>query len=375
MTLLVVSASFFSFQPHAFEYSKSCTASYIKTFEDTKEIKTTGDECMPLIPKPPSFELALAEINLREQISGTNIIQGDMMTHRKAPQSNEIDTLPPTDPASIHETKVPGSQPNKTLTLSSNPLVMDPLSSLKSLYNDAKILCQIQTDNKSQELVSSNILKATSINEDVTNSPFVLAKPTVVNSTNKSNALPTTSNSQKVRFNLNLNDIKYTDECQEIKRARLECVNLSSMPNEYALRKSPSDPSVCFLPSMNVGSSIPFNKTVVLPSIDANPESSILSNEFQKHEIPPRERKVRFQTSLDTKDNGVKSNASFTLPRNHKVLTISKHRAAQESFEKIYSQLDQDYLNIQKQRYLEIFIGTILLLFNCIIISIKKYSK
>ena len=355
MTLLVASASFFSFQPHAsIEYSKSCTANYIKTFEDIKEIKTTGDECMPLISKPPSFELALAEINLREQISGSNIIQEDVMTHRKTQQSNEINTLPPTDPTSIHETKVPGSQPNKTLTynLSSNPLVMDPLSSLKSLYNDAKILCQIQTDNKSQELVSSNILKATSINEDVTNSPFVLAKPTVVNSTNKSNALPTTSNSQKVRFNLNLNDIKYTDECQEIKRARLECVNLSSMPNEFALRKSPSDPSVCFLPSMNVESSMPFNKPVVLPSIDANPESSMLSKEFQKSEIPPRERKVRFHSSLDTKDDVVKSNASFTLPRNHKVLTISKHRAAQESFEKIYSQLDQDYLNIQRQRYL-----------------------
>ena len=350
MTLPVASASFFSFQPHAFEYSKSCTASYIKTFEDIKEIKTTGDECMPLIPKPPSFELALAEINLREQISGSNIIQKDVMTHRKTQQSNEINTLPPTDPTSIHDTKVPGSQPNKTLTLSSNPLVMDPLSSLKSLYNDAKILCQIQTDNKSQELVGSNMLKAASINEDVTNSPFVLAKSTVENSANKSNAVPTTSNSQKVRFNLNLNDIKYTDECQEIKRARLECVNLSRMPNEYALRKSPSDPSVCFLPSINVESS--FNTNIVLPSIDAKPESSILSNEFQKHEIPPRERKVRFQTSLDTKDNGVKSNASFTLPRNHKVLTISKHRAAQESFEKIYSQLDQDYLNIQKQRYL-----------------------
>ena len=353
MALLIASAFFFSFQPHAsIEYSKSCTASYIETFEDMKEIKTTGDECMPLIPKPPSFELALAEINLREQISGSSIIQEDVMTHRKTQQSNEINTLPPTDPTSIHETKVPGSQPNKTLTynLSSNHFVMDPLSSLKSLYNDAKILCQIQTDNKSQELVSSNMLKAASINEDVTNSPFVLAKSTVENSTNKSNAVPTTSNSQKVRFNLNLNDIKYTDECQEIKRARLECVNLSSMPNEYALRKSPSDPSVCFLPSINVESS--FNTNIVLPSIDAKPESSILSNEFRKHEIPSRERKVRFQTSLDTKYDGAKSNASFTLPRNHKVLTISKHRAAQESFEKIYSQLDQDYLNIQKQRYL-----------------------
>ena len=352
VALLIASAFFFSFQPHAsIEYSKSCTASYIKTFEDMKEIKTTGDECMPLIPKPPSYELASAEINLREQISGDNIIQEDAMTHRKAQPSNEINTLPSTDPTSTHETKVPGIQTNKTSTyyLSTNPLVMDPLSSLKSLYNDAKILCQIQTDNKSQELVSSNMLKAASINEDVTNSPFVLAKSTVLNSTNKSNALPTTSNSQKVRFNLNLNDIKYTDECQEIKRARLECVNLSRMPNEYALRKSPSDPSVCFLPSINVESS--FNTNIVLPSIDAKPESSILSNEFQKHEIPPRERKVRFQTSLDTKDNGVKSNASFTLPRNHKVLTISKHRAAQESFEKIYSQLDQDYLNIQRQRY------------------------
>ena len=345
---------FFSFQPHASnEYSKSCTASYIKTFEDIKEIKTTGDECMPLIPKPPSFEMALAEINLKEQISGTNIIQEDVMTHRKTQKSNEINILPPIDPTSVHETKVPGSQPNKTPTynLSSNPLVIDPLSSLKSLYNDAKILCQIQTENKSQELVSSNMLKATSINEDITNSPFVLAKSTVVNSTNKSNAVPTASYSQKVRFNLNLNDIKYTDECQEIKRARLECVNLSSIPNEYALRKSPSDPSVCFLPSINVESSLSFNKNVLLPSIAAKPESSILSNEFQKPEIPPRERKVRFHSSLDTKDDVVKSNACFTLPRNHKVLTISKHRAAQESFEKIYSQLDQDYLNIQRQRY------------------------
>ena len=346
VTLLIAFASFFSFQPHASnEYSKSCTASYIKTFEDIREIKTTGDECMPLIPKPPSFEMALAEINLREQI-----IQEDLMTQRKTQQSNEISTLQPTG---VHETKVPGSQPNKTPTynLSSNPLVMDPLSSLKSLYNDAKILCQIQTENKSQELVSSNMLKATSINEDITNSPFVLAKSTVVNSTNKSNSVPTTSNSQKVRFNLNLNDIKYTDECQEIKRARLECVNLSSMPNEYALRKSPSDPSVCFLPSINVESSLPFNKNVVLPPIDAKPECSISNNEFQKPEIPPRERKVRFHSSLDTKDDVVKSNACFTLPRNHKVLTISKHRAAQESFEKIYSQLDQDYLNIQRQRY------------------------
>ena len=125
-----------------------------------KEIKTTGDECMPLIPKPPSYELASAEINLREQISGDNIIQEDAMTHRKAQPSNEMNTLPPTDPTSTHETKVPGIQTNKTSTyyLSTNPLVMDPLSSLKSLYNDAKILCQIQTDNKSQELVSRQIV-------------------------------------------------------------------------------------------------------------------------------------------------------------------------------------------------------------------------
>ena len=34
---------------------------------------------MPLIPKPPSFELALAEMKLREQISGANIIQDDVL--------------------------------------------------------------------------------------------------------------------------------------------------------------------------------------------------------------------------------------------------------------------------------------------------------
>merc|ERR1719350_2742223 len=48
------------------DYGKDGTSSYIKAFGDIKgTTRKDIDEYIPLIPKPPSFEMALAELSSR----------------------------------------------------------------------------------------------------------------------------------------------------------------------------------------------------------------------------------------------------------------------------------------------------------------------
>ena len=62
--MLLYNFSFIKHRPS--DYGKNSTASYIKTFSDNKGATTKNiDEYVPLIPKPPSFEMALAELNSR----------------------------------------------------------------------------------------------------------------------------------------------------------------------------------------------------------------------------------------------------------------------------------------------------------------------
>ena len=331
------------------DYETNCTASYIKTFSDNKgTTRSNIDEYVPLIAKPPSFEMALAELNSRilnvDQHKNDDILSNNIDETNIQDSTPTTYTSPKSSPTIIPSTS---SQLKSTAISTSINLASTSFMSLKSLYNEAKTLYYIPGETVTKEP------SITDTSENSTNQSVAtpLASLTSFNGLSSSSSISESSKTglQKVRFTLDpikLNDTKYAKECQDSKRTRLQNANLSLKLQDYALHRSPSDPTVCFLPPVVKSLPIPQKKYVVVPPSSTNPETP-------PPELPPRERKVRFQTIPCTLISETNSSLCNTLPRNHKVLPTLKTQNPGDSFNVSYNHSEKNniYANVGHERW------------------------
>lgn len=139
----------FSFQKHApVDHAKNSTADYVKTFEDTRDARKDMDKDVPLIPKPPSFEMAVAAMNAKETNNTTN----NTNSERKYISGIITKSSTPTDThhqsPSTTKSCTTSTSSTSTAISSSASLTSGPLLSLKSLYNDAKMFYQTQAQKE-----------------------------------------------------------------------------------------------------------------------------------------------------------------------------------------------------------------------------------
>ena len=281
------------------DHEEKLSTAYTKTFENIQGIKMDTDEHVPLIPKPPSYEMALSEINSKEAKDDELRVQ----------KENDNDTQPKnqlTALVEINSQTISSSQlhlnTNTNLSAtptSSTPLESNSLFSLKSLYNDAKLLYANQVESILKDSNESTILKP--YNTLTSKDPLASSDKSKELLTSSENNPPSNINQQKVRFNLEpmrLNDVKHANKCKDSKRLRLQDANLSYTLQDYSFHRSPSDPSVCL-----TASTVEHSNRMSFPP-----------------DLPPRERKVRFQTGTISPSNDPEPPYSFqTLPRNHKI--------------------------------------------------------
>ena len=140
---------YFSFQNSApvdpVNYS---TETYIKPFENVGETRKYVNDDVPLIPKPPSFEVAVASMHLRETKNRTSSTNSESKCIGAIISQSAI--LTDTHPKSPSTTKsYTTTTPSISTTISSTAsLSSGPLFSLKNSYNDAKIFCQTQSQKE-----------------------------------------------------------------------------------------------------------------------------------------------------------------------------------------------------------------------------------
>ena len=169
-----------------------------------------------------------------------------------------------------------------------------------------------------------------------------------------------TVGAQKVRFNLEpipFHDTKRRDENRSSKHLRLENLHLTTTAQDFFLRKSPSDPTISFIPPTNRGpipDQLSLKKKNNIMSV-ISPKSSHYESRGESEtpppELPPRERKVRFQTKLSDSETSSDDNVYRTLPRNHRTQFLNQNLYSDESFDTTSVKLDCNEMcsNVEKE--------------------------
>ena len=355
----------FSFQNRTtIDYEKNSVVTYIKTFEDIKKINNDVDEYVPLIPNPPSFEMALAQIHSRELTDNASDIDternGDvkpLLTSETPSQSNiTVDVHSPNNYSSTVSTN-PTTNTTSTVIFTSKSLASNSFLSLKSLYNDAKLMMnKTHVEYNPQAPITPNSSQTSTDN-------CGLVQQSTSNDSNTSASMPISNEEtivgpQKVRFNLEpmkLNDFEYVNERQDVKRVRLEKANISLIPKEYSLHRSPSDPTVSFQPQIsgNMSYMQEVEKNSLMGSQKSPDDPYRYKSEVHAPDIPNRERKVRFKTTELESIGDAKPNFCRTLPRNHKVTHINKGIVTEDSFnfDNVQKSENEIYTNLGIKRY------------------------
>ena len=275
-------------------------------------MKTDDEEYVPLIPKPPSYQSAMSEKNAVEAMKSKRRLEKDKDNdYGMQIQSTalvEINANVSSSGKPTEESKINSSES------SSNMLESNSLSSQISPHTNALSLYDNRIENSSES--------------DVKN----LSTLMVLKDKKLENYSTSYANQQKVRFNLE--PMRFDDENKDLKGLKLHDVNLSNH-QEYAMHKSPSDPSVSFVNSL------------------LENKGELSSKNHTPPDLPPRERKVRFQTGTAGPKYDSESTSSYrTLPRNHRIQS-TRNLMADQSFksDSMYPEPSELYSNVGQKRY------------------------